>query len=221
MKFLQLLIICLLFSYNSFSGDDIFPLRKPESGDNRPSWWWTCWNNYDILVVRGTLSITNEEPVVTLKYNTSLLKKQGVREKYIKLHSEYPHIVLADLKIKEILYVSKIFGKIPENIKVALYRSVTKELTEEEYKINGKSNEKNIYTYWVGDFKINEPDDGIFILEQQVMPPFFWVYSDYIAEDEFKKAKPILEYLKKLDKKHAFQSHKGNTRGHTTAIDKD
>ena len=111
-SYLITLIVFLLFlSSQSLNAEDNFPLRHPQPGESRPSWWWSAFY-YDNIIVKGRIECEpSESPDVKVTFQAGVLERL-VSEKHAdtsrSLGTQYN---VGTLHISEVLYVPSLLTR--------------------------------------------------------------------------------------------------------------
>ena len=82
-----------------------YPLRPPEPGEARVSWWWDVFF-HDVIVVKGIITVPDiEVPAVRVLISDSALESD-VQEKSAEAHRQMGRqFNLGDILIEEVIYV--------------------------------------------------------------------------------------------------------------------
>jgi len=98
-----MLIVCLMVLADGVFAQKI-PLRTPTPGESRPYWWLLCWGDYDIVVLKGTVEILDDNPIISLKLDEKQAKKYFKKKdlEFLKCCSDF---FLASIDVDETLFI--------------------------------------------------------------------------------------------------------------------
>ena len=101
---MKILLLTLLLSSALCKAEE-FPLREPKGGEERPSWWATCWSSH-IVVIEGKLTFEDDgKPDVEVKMSEESAKKE-LDEEGRDLQQSLSKFYIGRIVPKKILFTS-------------------------------------------------------------------------------------------------------------------